>query len=127
MPVDPKAPPPLKSDWVPGGATPAPQPRVVWPRVVGVAVAVVAQLALYAGLHRVSTVTMPAWAHRATLPRLLPWPAVVPVVVIKGDDAPIAGALPSPVLVPPPPVAAPPLPELRLAPGGTGGRELNPP
>ena len=105
---------------MPGGATPAPQPRVVWPRVLGIVVAVAAQLALYAGLHRVSTVTMPAWAHRMALPRLLPWPAVVPVAVIKGADAPTTGALPSPVLIPPPPIAAPLLPELRLAPGGKG-------
>ncbi len=119
--MDPKAPPPPKSDWVPGGATPAPQPLVVWPRVLGIAIAVLAQVALYAGLHRISIVTMPAWAHRVTVPRLLPWPAVVPVAVIKGDDAPAGDTLPPPVLTPPPPLAAPLPPELRLAPGGAGG------
>ena len=93
---------------------------MVWPRVLGIAVAVLAQLALYAGLHRVSTVTMPAWAHRTVLPRLSPWPAVVPVAVIKGNDAQAIGALPPPVLIQPPLVTAPTLPELRLAPDKNG-------
>ena len=62
---------------------------------------------------------MPAWAlHRHGRPAPLPWPTLVPVTVVKGSG-PVDAAttvLPAPVLAPPPPIAEPPLPDLRLRP-----------
>lgn len=103
---------------MPGGARPEPQPRVVWPRIIGIAIAIAAQAGLYLGLRQISNVTMPAWAHHHARPALLPWPALVPVAVV-GERDPTAAAvpvLPPPVLTPPAPIAEPPLPALLLQP-----------
>ncbi len=89
---------------------------MIWPRIVGIAIAIAVQAGLYLGLHQISNVTMPAWAHHRIQPAVLPWPALVPVAVVRGGDpaSPIALALPAPVLSPPPPIVEPPLPDLRL-------------
>ena len=89
---------------------------MVWPRIIGLTIAVAAQAGLYLGLRQISNVAMPAWAHHHRHPVLLPWPDLVPVTVVKGSDptgAAVPG-LPPPVLTPPPPIAEPPLPDLLL-------------
>ena len=82
---------------------------------MALAAAVAAEAGLYAGLHQISNVSMPAWTHHATRPDVLPWPTIVGVAVVKPGAAPTAvsnvPALPTPVLSPPPAVVLEP-PEL---------------
>lgn len=102
--------------WRPGAA-PARPPRPLWPRILGVSIAIAAQIGLYLMLRRIAIATMPAWAHvHAHHARpMSPYPSIVGVDVVKGSPGPANAAppssLPPPVLsdVPVVPVAPPDL------------------
>ena len=102
--------------WRPG-APPARPPRPLWPRILGVSIAIGAQIGLYLMLRRIAIATMPAWAHIHAhhARQAAPYPSIVGVDVVKGASGPVDASpsvpLPSPVLqdVPVVPVAPPDL------------------
>ncbi len=78
------------------------------------ALAILAQGALYLGLRHVAVATWPSWAHRRPAAHgSLPWPAVVSTDIVAGTrEAGEAPPLPPPTLMPPPPPVALPVPDL---------------
>ncbi len=102
--------------WRPG-APPARPPRPLWPRILGVSMAIGAQIGLYLMLRRIAIATMPAWAHVHAhhARQTAPYPSIVGVDVVKGAAGPADASpplsLPAPVLrdVPVVPVTPPDL------------------
>ncbi|MGI4747813.1 MAG: hypothetical protein ACRYGI_19770 [Janthinobacterium lividum] len=83
-------------------------------RLLGVIVAILAQVALYLALRHLATAYRPAWAdlHHPVHVAALPWPTLVPVDVVHGPAAaPKAGSTPAlavPTLITPPVIDLPP-------------------
>ncbi|NPD69274.1 hypothetical protein HN018_02620 [Lichenicola cladoniae] len=83
-------------------------------RLLGVVVAILAQVALYLALRHLATAYRPAWAdlHHPVHVTSLPWPTLVPVDVVHGPTgipkSPGAPALTAPTLIVPPVIDLPP-------------------
>lgn len=77
-------------------------------RLLGVVVAILAQVGLYLALRHLATAYRPAWAdlHRPVHVAALPWPTLVPVDVVHGpvNTPKVLGApaLAAPMLIAPP-------------------------